>query len=142
MWNFGSDETMLGEYGQYRVTIIRCSTPSSIQYRYFDEPKDEGILNPRWPLPAYKGLIGDVLPSFLCFSEFPFPEPPTTPDQPFPSLIETYAYLRTFAEPYLKDGKIKLNREVVRVLEREQGKTGWSVTYKDWNSDGREVEEV
>jgi len=113
-----------------------------IQYRYFDEPKDEAILKPRWPSPAYKGLIGDVLPNFLCFSEFPFPEPPTAPDQPFPSLIETHTYLRTFAEPYLRDGRIKLNREVVRVLDREPGKTGWSVTFRDWNSDGREVEEV
>jgi cation diffusion facilitator CzcD-associated flavoprotein CzcO len=140
MWNFGSGETMLGEYGQYQCD--KCSTPPSIQYRYFDEPKDEAILKPRWPSPAYKGLIGDVLPEFLCFSEFPFPDPPTAPCQPFPSLGETHAYLHAFAEPYLKDGKIKLNREVVKVLEREQGKMEWSVTYREWDNDGREVEEV
>lgn len=64
------------------------------------------------------------------------------PHQPFSSLAEAYTYLCAFAEPYLKDGNIKLNREVVRVIEREQGKTGWSVTYRDWNSNRREVEEV
>jgi cation diffusion facilitator CzcD-associated flavoprotein CzcO len=81
-----------------------------------------------------------VLPEFLSFSEFSFPEPSTTPHQPFPSLSETHAYLRAFAEPYLKAGKIKLNREVIKVRENGQHR-GWSVTFRDWNNGGREVEQ-
>jgi cation diffusion facilitator CzcD-associated flavoprotein CzcO len=98
-------------------------------------------LNSRWPSPAYKGLIGNVLPQFLSFSEFPFLEPPSSPHQPFPSLVETYTYLRSFAETYLKGQRIKLNREVVRGLELELGK-GWSVSYKDWNDNGKVLQEV
>jgi len=109
--------------------------------RYLDEPEGaNGTTKPKWPSPAYKGLIGNVLPEFLNFSEYPFPIPPTTPHQPFPSLVETYDYLRTFAAPYLKDGRIKLNREVIKVIENGEDK-GWTVSYRDWNSDGMEVEE-
>ncbi|KAF8970781.1 hypothetical protein BDZ97DRAFT_1753585 [Flammula alnicola] len=84
---------------------------------YFEENNEA-----RWPSPAYKGLVGNVLPEFLTFSGFPFPEPPSTPNQPFPTLVETHDYLRAFAEPYVKSGAIKLNREVVRVVElRDEG---------------------
>ena len=127
--------------------------------RYLDEPIPtssgsdsdtlSGDIKPKWPSPAYKGLIGNVLPEFLSFSEFPFPEPPTTPHQPFPTLVETHAYLRAFSEPHLKDGRIKLNREVVSVSEcqPEDGGIGegWQVTFRDWNGEiqgtRREVEE-
>ncbi|KAF5346510.1 hypothetical protein D9756_010051 [Leucocoprinus leucothites] len=85
---------------------------------------------PRWPSPAYPGLIGNVLPEFLSFSQFPFPNP-TNPNQPFPTLFETHDYLRNFAEPFLKNGKIKLNIEVMRVEEQENG--GWKVEIRDWN---------
>jgi cation diffusion facilitator CzcD-associated flavoprotein CzcO len=33
-----------------------------------------------------------------------------------------------------------LNREVITVKENRQDK-GWTVIYRDWNNDGREVEE-
>jgi len=115
---------------------------------YIDEhqPKESNSqmpIKPKWPSPAYKGLIGNVLPTFLSFSEFPFPEPPSTLNQPFPTLVETHGYLRAFAEPYLVNEKIKLNREVVNVDESEGG--GWKVMSRDWNdndSPGREVEEI
>jgi len=42
---------------------------------------------------------------------------------------------------YLKDRRIKLNREIVRVLELDSGE-GWSVSYKDWNDSGKVVQEV
>src|SRR6266700_6792118 len=85
---------------------------------YLEPQREESDpIIPKWPSPAYKGLIGNVLPGFLCFSEFPFPEPPSTPNQPFPTLVETHGYLRAFAEPYLVNGKIKLNREVISVDE-------------------------
>ncbi|KAJ3740611.1 hypothetical protein DFH05DRAFT_430614 [Lentinula detonsa] len=90
---------------------------------------------PRWPSPAYPGLIGNVLPEFLSFSDAPFPEPPTTPEQPFPTLKETYNYLRNFADQYLKQGKIQLNTEVVRVEELQDG-TGWNVVTRDWSTAG------
>ncbi|KIK66724.1 hypothetical protein GYMLUDRAFT_238960 [Collybiopsis luxurians FD-317 M1] len=102
---------------------------------YLDDSASEEDKNtrPRWPSPAYPGLIGNVLPEFLSFSGSPFPEPPTTPHQPFPTLKETYEYLRSFAEPYLKQGNIRLNTEVVRVEELDEGK-GWNVNIRDWNS--------
>src|SRR6266545_5048262 len=101
-----------------------------------DEPhhpkSPKPIETPKWPSPAYKGLLGNVLPEFLSFSEFPFPEPPSTPHQPFPSLVETHGYLRAFAEPFLRAERIKLNREVVSVVECE-GEGGWKVTFRNWN---------
>ncbi|KAF7343853.1 hypothetical protein MSAN_01966600 [Mycena sanguinolenta] len=92
---------------------------------------------PRWPSPAYPGLIGNVLPEFLSFSAFPpFPEPISTiSGQPFPSLSETHTYLRAFASPLSSQGKIRLNTEVCTVEElREQ--TGWQVRMRRWNLDG------
>ncbi|KAE9398787.1 FAD/NAD(P)-binding domain-containing protein [Gymnopus androsaceus JB14] len=104
---------------------------------YFDEDDENNASDtPRWPSPAYPGLIGNVLPEFLSFSGSPFPEPPTTPHQPFPTLRETYDYLRGFAEVYLERGNIRLNTEVVRVEELEDGK-GWNVTTRDWRSPDR-----
>ncbi|TFK24591.1 FAD/NAD(P)-binding domain-containing protein [Coprinopsis marcescibilis] len=98
---------------------------------------------PRWPSPSYKGLIGNVLPCFLSFSGHPFPDPPNASEgQPYPTLRETQAYLKEFAEPYLKSGQIRLNTEVVRVEERIWGK-GWTVVSRDWSEEGggREVVE-
>ncbi|KAJ4477489.1 hypothetical protein J3R30DRAFT_3657868 [Lentinula aciculospora] len=89
---------------------------------------------PRWPSPAYPGLIGNVLPEFLSFSGAPFPEPPTTPQQPFPTLKETYDYLRQFADRYSEQGNIRLNTEVVRV-EELQDRKGWRVVTRDWSTD-------
>lgn len=88
--------------------------------------------------------MGNVLPHFCTFSGYPFPPPPTSPDQPFPDLIQTQAYLQKFAEPLFATGKIRLNTEVVAVDEvgPDHG-GGWKVLLKDWNNDrnGKEVEE-
>ncbi|KAF9060048.1 hypothetical protein BDP27DRAFT_1430539 [Rhodocollybia butyracea] len=95
---------------------------------YLDESDPEA----RWQSPAYPNLVGNVLPEFLSFSESPFPEPPSTPHQPYPTLKETHDYLRLFAEKYLERGNIRLNIEVVRVEELDAGK-GWEVTMRDWS---------
>lgn len=105
---------------------------------YLDSPKDDG--RTRWPSPAYPGLMGNVLPRFLSFSGLPFPPPPSSPDQPFPSLLQTYEYLRKFAEPLFKTGKIRLNTEVARVEELKEG-AGWKVDLK-YRKDGSSVEEL
>ncbi|KAJ7245644.1 hypothetical protein B0H12DRAFT_1054168 [Mycena haematopus] len=97
---------------------------------------------PRWPSPAYPGLIGNVLPEFLSFSAFPpFPEPASTANgQPFPSLSETHTYLRAFAAPFLSQGKIRLNTEICAVEELKGG-TGWRVRMRRWGPD-KETEEL
>ena len=112
----------------------------TLSFRYFDEPNDSSA-QPRWPSPAYKGLIGNVLPEFLSFSQYPFP-PSADHGQPFPTLTETHEYLRSFARPYLSSGVIRLNTEVVRLEEVPRG-GGWKVVVRDWNegAEGKEVEE-
>jgi cation diffusion facilitator CzcD-associated flavoprotein CzcO len=110
------------------------------------EPDDTATSStkPRWPSPAYKGLIGNVLPEFLSFSGRPFPPPPTADEgQPFPTLAETFAYLKSFAEPYLQSGLIRLNTEVALVEERPWGQ-GWRVVLRDWSNEGngQEIEEI
>ncbi|KAK7047478.1 hypothetical protein VNI00_006709 [Paramarasmius palmivorus] len=109
---------------------------------YLDDP-NQGDGKPHWPSPAYPALIGNVLPEFLSFNQNPFPEPPSTPQQPFPTLKETYDYLRAFAEPYIKSGQIRLGHEIVSVEELPD-KSGWNVKFKDWSNgwDGVEREEV
>ncbi|KAK6975120.1 hypothetical protein R3P38DRAFT_3127265 [Favolaschia claudopus] len=99
---------------------------------------------PRWPSPAYPGLIGNVLPEFLSFSSFPpFPKPESTAaGQPFPSLSETHAYLREFASPLFARGCIRLNTEVQSVDELEGGR-GWRVRMRWYRNAGYdEVEEI
>ena len=112
--------------------------------RYLDEePRQLG--KPLWPSPAYPGLVGNVLPQFLSFSGFPFPERTNKyPHQPFPTLTETHEYLRSFADPFVKSGKIRLNWEVVRVEEEIQNDGQWKVYMKDWNGDanGKECVET
>lgn len=127
--------------------LVACGTSRSrtlctdlIKFlRYFDEK--EHYKPHSWPSPAYPGLIGNVLPEYLSFSGFPFPEPPSSPMQPFPTLLETYQYLRAFASPYLLSGHIKLLREVISVSELEGGR-GWSVVSRDWRKGGHTTEEV
>ncbi|KAJ6575996.1 hypothetical protein DFH09DRAFT_1150169 [Mycena vulgaris] len=105
---------------------------------------DETRKSPRWPSPAYPGLIGNVLPEFLSFSAFPpFPEPPSTAaDQPFPSLSETHTYLRAFAAPLLAQGAIRLNTEVRDVAELP-ARAGWRVRMRRWrDAVPEELEEV
>ncbi|KAJ6571383.1 hypothetical protein B0H19DRAFT_1372488 [Mycena capillaripes] len=118
---------------------------------YLDEPTDSPTARslstaPRWPSPAYPGLIGNVLPEFLSFSGFPFPEPASTAaGQPFPSLSETHTYLRAFAASLLAQGVIRLNTEVCAV-EELHGRAGWRVRMRRWsnntNSDPEEIEET
>ncbi|KAJ4480875.1 hypothetical protein J3R30DRAFT_3700333 [Lentinula aciculospora] len=105
---------------------------------YQDEPiipsanPTTAMNKPQWPSPAYPGLIGNVLPRFLAFSESPFPETREHPHQPFPTLAETYEYLRAFAEPYIEQGIIQLNTEVMRIEEMPE-KKGWKVRTRDWS---------
>ncbi|KAF9235089.1 FAD/NAD(P)-binding domain-containing protein [Melanogaster broomeanus] len=92
-----------------------------------------------WGSPAYPGLIGNVLPEFLSFSGHPFPAPPRS-DQPFPTLLETYEYLNTFARPLFERGKIRLDHEVTRVEEvGEADGGGWRVVMTDWTAGGSGV---
>ncbi|KIK66311.1 hypothetical protein GYMLUDRAFT_38132 [Collybiopsis luxurians FD-317 M1] len=106
---------------------------------YQDEPLIPSTMNgmtinkPQWPSPAYPGLVGNVLPRFLSFSEFPFPPTPDHPNQPFPSLVETEQYLRNFAKPYIAKGLIRLNTEVLRVEELPHHE-GWKVRIRDWSA--------
>ncbi|KAL0949447.1 hypothetical protein HGRIS_009502 [Hohenbuehelia grisea] len=102
---------------------------------------DEASLNkPQWTTPAYPGMIGNVLPEFLSFSGLPFPafdrsvDEASSEEQPFPTLSETYAYLQDLAEPYVKEGRIRLNSEVLRVEELPLGH-GWKVTIRKWQND-------
>ena len=82
--------------------------------------------------------MGNVLPRFMSFSGHPFPAPPSAPNQPFPDLVQTQAYLLKFAEPLR--AHIKLNTEVVAVDEGETG--GWKVVMRDWSADGTRGKEV
>ncbi|THU81419.1 FAD/NAD(P)-binding domain-containing protein [Dendrothele bispora CBS 962.96] len=111
---------------------------------YIDDPDfvfAEEKQRPRWPSPAYPGLVGDVLPEFLSFSGHPFPRPSTSPEEPFPSLSETQEYLQAFAKPFVDNGSIRLNMEVSRV-EELPNEAGWRVVMKDWNDGlGEEREE-
>ncbi|KAL1698743.1 hypothetical protein EV121DRAFT_274224, partial [Schizophyllum commune] len=98
---------------------------------YLDNPPPNST-TPRWPSPAYPGLIGNVLPEYLSYSDYPpFPTPPGHPEQPFPTLQETYEYLKGFANS-LEPGRIRLNTEVVRVVEKDgpvpskDGGNGWT----------------
>ncbi|THU81270.1 FAD/NAD(P)-binding domain-containing protein [Dendrothele bispora CBS 962.96] len=98
--------------------------------------------NSKWPSPAYPGLIGNVLPEFLSVHDFPFPppdqyDPEHRKNLPFPTLTETYDYLRAFAKPFLEDGRIRLGQQVVKVEETliadGSTKDKWLVLIRDWN---------
>lgn len=82
-----------------------------------------------------------MLPEYLGFSGFPFPLPPSTPEQPFPTLRETHSYLQAFSAPFLRAGAIKLSREVVSVVELEDQR-GWDVTSRDWTKGGAQSVET
>ncbi|KAJ8522332.1 hypothetical protein ONZ45_g1113 [Pleurotus djamor] len=105
---------------------------------WFLELQSPGQPLPHWQSPAYPELIGNVLPEFLSFSSHP-PFPNTSsPEQPFPSLQETYSYLKEFAAPYVADGRIQCNEEVERVEEKLDGR--WQVTLRDVTSEHQKTE--
>ncbi|KAJ7627954.1 hypothetical protein DFH06DRAFT_725405 [Mycena polygramma] len=99
---------------------------------YLEDPPKPGTprTRPFWPSPAYPALVGNVLAEYLSFSHHPFPAPESK-IHPYPSLADTYAYLRRFAAPFLASGQIRLSTEVVWVDELPDA-GGWSVTTRDW----------
>ncbi|KAJ7351181.1 hypothetical protein DFH08DRAFT_859817 [Mycena albidolilacea] len=101
---------------------------------YLEDPPKPGTprTRPFWTSPAYPALVGNVLAEYLSFSHHPFPEPESK-IHPYPSLADTYAYLRRFAAPFLASGQIRLSTEVVWVDELP-GSSGWSVTTRDWGA--------
>jgi cation diffusion facilitator CzcD-associated flavoprotein CzcO len=103
-------------------------------FRYLEDLPKSGTprTRPFWPSPAYPGLIGNVLAEYLTFSHHPFPEP-ASQIHPYPSLADTHAYLRRFADPFLASGQIRLSTEVVWVDELSGGR-GWNVTTRDWRA--------
>jgi cation diffusion facilitator CzcD-associated flavoprotein CzcO len=122
----------LAGYGEFKLLEPdRSATRDDRSHRRHRELEVEG--RPRWISPSYPGLIGNVLPEYLSFSHFPFPPlARSSAVQPFPTLQETHAYLRAVAGPFLATGKIRLNMEVVRVEELEDG--GWRVVMKNWST--------
>lgn len=121
------------------IPIMQKSLYYDAVHRYLDDPpatslsQDSVPTPPRWPSPAYPGLIGNVLPEYLSFSQFPFPTR-ADQNQPFPTLDETQEFLRAFADPFIRANKIQLNIEVTHVEELVDG--GWEVEVKDWNKRG------
>ncbi|KAK0543628.1 hypothetical protein OC846_006346 [Tilletia horrida] len=101
---------------------------------------------PHWPSPAYPALRGNVLPPFLSFSDFArFPRPAHL--EPFPTLTETYQYLRAFVDnaplgatrppgltPYIRTSTNVLG--VVQLPPNAQtGKPGgWAVRIQEWSN--------
>lgn len=117
----------------FLIVCIQLKLPLRYQdEQVFPSTNTSTINKPQWPSPAYPGLVGNVLPEFLSFSCKPFPKTPNDPHQPFPTLLETYQYLRAFAKPYIENGQIRLNTEVLRVEELPQ-KKGWKVRIRDWS---------
>ncbi|KZV79193.1 FAD/NAD(P)-binding domain-containing protein [Exidia glandulosa HHB12029] len=77
---------------------------------------------PKYPSPAYEGMIGNIAHELISISGRPFDKPLSTgPVQEgereesdlFPSLDSTIAYLRAFADAYSLHNHIKLDTEVV-----------------------------
>ncbi|KAF9269736.1 FAD/NAD(P)-binding domain-containing protein [Marasmius fiardii PR-910] len=130
----------LGKDAFERVELVeRRDDVGGVWYLDPFEIPPEQSQKPRWPSPSYPGLVGNVLPEFLSFRDTPFPEPPNTPQQPFPTLKETYQYLRNFAEPYITSGNIRLGHEVTSVEELPD-LAGWKVKFKDWSNGWNGVE--
>lgn len=135
----------------YTINFVSLLNATS---RYLDNPERSKLgtdidrppkasASPRWPSPAFPGLIGNILPEYLSFSRFPFP-PRANVHQPFPTLQETHEYLLDVAKPYIQQGKIRLNMEVVNIEEQPQGQ-GWKVSTRDWNegkTTGEKIEEI
>ncbi|KAJ7726438.1 hypothetical protein DFH07DRAFT_931073 [Mycena maculata] len=132
----------LVERGQFDEVVLaeRRDDVGGVWYLE-DLPKlDTPRTRPFWPSPAYPGLVGNVLAEYLSFSHHPFPEPTST-IHPYPTLVDTFQYLRRFAAPYAKS--IRLSTEVVWVDELPESR-GWSVTTRDWRAgkDGEQSVEM
>ncbi|KAJ6585775.1 hypothetical protein B0H19DRAFT_1110723 [Mycena capillaripes] len=124
----------LVERGQFNEVVLaeRRDDIGGVWYLE-DVPKAGTPRNrPFWHSPAYPALVGNVLAEYLSFSHHPFPEPESK-IHPYPSLADTYAYLRRFAGPFLASGKIRLSTEVLWVDELPDAR-GWSVTTRDWRA--------
>lgn len=80
----------------------------------------ESATHPRFPSPAYPALIGNLYPRFVSFSGQPFP--PVQEVDVFPTLDETFKYLKTVAEPLRR--RIKTKREVKDVWELPSPRRG------------------
>ncbi|KAJ7020149.1 hypothetical protein C8F04DRAFT_134285 [Mycena alexandri] len=124
----------LVERGQFDEVVLaeRRDDVGGVWYLEDVPRPDTPRSRPFWPSPAYPALIGNVLAEYLSFSHHPFPEPESK-IHPYPSLADTYAYLRRFAAPFLASGQIRLSREVVWVDELSESR-GWSVTTRDWRA--------
>lgn len=115
---------------------------------------------PYWPSPAYPALRGNVLPKFLSLSGTqPFPPPQSSEEalreagkqiekgkvaaDPFPTLAETYSYLKKIAQPLRSH--IRCNTECVGVWElpdpEDASKNLWAVRTRDWQKGGQEKTE-
>ncbi|PWN28699.1 FAD/NAD(P)-binding domain-containing protein [Jaminaea rosea] len=68
---------------------------------------------PLFPSPAYKQLVGNVLPRFLTFSGEEWPE--LEGGEPFPTLEETWRYVNRVADPLTP--YVRVRREVKEVWE-------------------------
>lgn len=89
---------------------------------------------PRWPSPAYEGLVGNVLPPLLEFSAERFPKPK---HGLFPSMTETHEYLLKIGRPLRSH--IKTCMEVVGikpVFRAAEDLATWQVESIDWNHRG------
>ncbi|KAH7890281.1 FAD/NAD(P)-binding domain-containing protein [Phlebopus sp. FC_14] len=126
-----------GDFEQVEL-VERREKIGGVWCRIHDDAKGR---RPRWDSPVYPGLIGNVLPEFLSFSEHSFPTPPGAPKQPFPNVKETFAYLQEFSRPFLEQGRIRLNHEVLSVEEID-GSGGWRVIMRDWSAAGEMKVEI
>lgn len=113
-------------------TITKCCLSNGAQHK-----PPSSYTKPCWPSPAYPGLRGNVLPRFLSLAgAHPFP-PVADPDDPFPTLAETQAYLELIAKPIRRH--IQCNVECIDVRElpgRSEEHNRWAVRLRDWNRQG------
>ncbi|KAF7341138.1 Thiol-specific monooxygenase [Mycena venus] len=122
----------LVERGQFEEVVLAERRNDIGGVWYLEDLPKPGTprTTPFWPSPAYPALVGNVLAEYLSFSHHPFPEPESK-IHPYPSLADTYAYLRRFAAPFLASGQIRLATEVVWIDELPESRS-WSVTTRDW----------
>ena len=88
---------------------------------------------PRWPSPAYEGLVGNVLPELIEFGAKPIPPPA---GGHFPSMTETHDWLLSVANPLRS--RVKTNVEVKSVVPTwpngPDSSPTWIIKSRDWSS--------